>query len=179
MFEVLALATCRNLASPVMRKLAAALAVQAASVMMLLAPPMTQGASAAVSCVSVGPSFSNALLPGQCITSPNRLYTLVMQGDGNLVLYRSSGGKACWASSWGGGGFRAGDRAIFTTIGVPIFNTGDTEYGLAVGHYTWGPFFSATWRWDNGDFHLGNRNYNVNVNDRGQFWVAYDFLGSC
>jgi hypothetical protein len=158
------------------RIFAATIAV-AALIMLTLIVPTT--ASAAVRCTSVGSSFSSVLTPGHCIKSPNGKYVLVMQQDGNLVLYRSSGGAACWASSWGGGSYHAGDEAIFTTVGVPIYNSGDTEYGLAVGHYVWGPFFNATWRYDNGDFHLAQRTYNVNVNDRGQLWVAYDRIGSC
>jgi hypothetical protein len=37
------------------------------------------------------------LLPGQSLQSSNRFHTLVMQGDGNFVLY--SLGRAVWASS--------------------------------------------------------------------------------
>jgi ABC-type nitrate/sulfonate/bicarbonate transport system substrate-binding protein len=35
------------------------------------------------------------------LTSPNGQSTLVMQGDGNLVLYRA-GGKVCWATATDG-----------------------------------------------------------------------------
>lgn len=143
-----------------------------AALLQLAAP-----ASAVPSCVNQGSSFSSVMSSGHCIHSPNGQYVLIMQTDGNLVLYRSSGGAACWAS---GGSYRAGDKALFSQIGIPILG-GDTEYGLAVGHDA-GPgnaFFSASWRYDNGDFHVGDRSYNVNVNDGGQFYVAYDRIAGC
>jgi hypothetical protein len=40
------------------------------------------------------------LVPGQSVTSQNGGYSLVMQPDGNLVLYK--GGKALWSSNTGG-----------------------------------------------------------------------------
>lgn len=53
-----------------------------------------------------GPSSAESTLyqgwglqPGQGITSPNGEYTLVMQGDGNLVFYRNSDGGVRWHSN--------------------------------------------------------------------------------
>lgn len=40
------------------------------------------------------------LSAGSSITTPDGQATLVMQGDGNLVMYSNSGGGALWASSW-------------------------------------------------------------------------------
>lgn len=37
------------------------------------------------------------ILPGQGLTSPNGVYTLILQGDGNLVVY--SCGRPAWSSS--------------------------------------------------------------------------------
>jgi hypothetical protein len=43
-----------------------------------------------------------SLHPGQQLRSNNGRYTLVMQHDGNLVLYEP-GGKAAWdTGTWGG-----------------------------------------------------------------------------
>lgn len=52
-----------------------------------------------------------SLSSGQQLTSPNSRTTLVMQGDGNLVLYESvpPGRVAVWASATDG---RAGSRAV-------------------------------------------------------------------
>jgi hypothetical protein len=53
--------------------------------------------------LSICPAIANTLVPGQelklgdTIVSNNRQYTLILQHDGNLVLYRSGGG-ALWAT---------------------------------------------------------------------------------
>ena len=41
---------------------------------------------------------------GDSITSANGQYRLVMQGDGNFVLYRTSDGRALWAANTMGSG---------------------------------------------------------------------------
>ena len=68
-------------------------------------------AHAAVYCNPRGTSISGGgvLAGNDCLR--NGIYNLVMQGDGNLVLYKS--GTACWASSWEENGrHRAGDKAF-------------------------------------------------------------------
>jgi hypothetical protein len=42
------------------------------------------------------------LFAGQSVLSPNGAYKLIMQGDGNLVLYESSTSKAAWNTGTGG-----------------------------------------------------------------------------
>src|SRR5262249_25956611 len=42
------------------------------------------------------------LNPGQSIHSANGQYTLILQPDGNLVLYKAAGGPALWASNTNG-----------------------------------------------------------------------------
>ena len=53
------------------------------------------------------------LMPGERIESPNKRFRLVMQGDGNLVLYRD-GRHAIWASDTSGA---AGSRAVMQSDG--------------------------------------------------------------
>lgn len=48
--------------------------------------------------VPPGTALPAQLVAGATVKSPNGLYTLVMQGDGNLVTYDSSG-RATWASA--------------------------------------------------------------------------------
>lgn len=47
---------------------------------------------------SVSASQNVYLYPGSSIVSPSGVYTLIFQGDGNLVLYKSGQTKAVWAS---------------------------------------------------------------------------------
>ena len=47
---------------------------------------------------------TQSLLTGDTLTSTGRGYQLVMQTDGNLVLYRLSDSKALWASNTQGSG---------------------------------------------------------------------------
>lgn len=137
--------------------------------------------AAAPSCTSVGSSFNTVLTAGHCIVSPNKKYKLIMQTDGNLVLYRAGGGAACWASSWGGGGHRAGDKARFSVLTIGINGlVADYEYALAVGHNAWSGLFWATYRYDVVfSTHIGNLYLNVNVNDKGELWVGYRRIGAC
>lgn len=58
---------------------------------------------------------SGAELPrGQSIVSRNGLYQLIMQDDGNLVLYRTSTGAPLWATGTDGLAIR---RAVMQTDG--------------------------------------------------------------
>lgn len=45
---------------------------------------------------SLGPN--ECLAPGEFLTSSNGCFKLILQGDGNLVIYRQSNGKATWSS---------------------------------------------------------------------------------
>jgi len=55
------------------------------------------------------------LTAGKSIVSPNGKYTLLMQHDGNLVLYRP--GVAVWATSWLGVALIPGSRAVMQPDG--------------------------------------------------------------
>lgn len=67
-----------------------------------------------------------SLTSGQSLISPNRAFTLIMQGDGNLVIYRS--GQAQWASSTSGAGNWVvmqgdGNLVIYTAAGKPLWDS--------------------------------------------------------
>jgi hypothetical protein len=68
------------------------------------------------------------------ITSNNGLFTLVMQGDGNLVLYRTDNRSAPWASNtWGSPANRAvmqgdGNFVVYGPDGHPYWNSGTAGY---------------------------------------------------
>jgi hypothetical protein len=73
-----------------------------------MVPGVALGASSAgaavTTCGSGLPSSGSALAtgvlnPGQCLTSPSGRYQLIMQSDGNLVLYDVSSGGSTWSSN--------------------------------------------------------------------------------
>lgn len=78
-----------------------------------------------------------ALAAGQAIEAPNRDVELVMQGDGNLVLYRGAGdrGSPLWASNTSDPGSRAimqhdGNLVIYGPGGEPRWASGtDGNHG--------------------------------------------------
>lgn len=68
------------------------------------------------------------LLPGQFRASPDGAYTLTMQDDGNLVLYRTATQKPLWASYTASpGAFAAmqddGNLVIYSAADQPLFAT--------------------------------------------------------
>jgi hypothetical protein len=77
-----------------------------------------------------------SILAGQEMTTPNRNYHLVMQGDGNLVLYRSNG-SAVWATNTAGSGAsyltmqEDGNLVLYTSSGQAIWNTHTNGRGLS------------------------------------------------
>ncbi len=64
---------------------------------------------------------NGTLTEGQYLHSPNGQYQLIMQGDGNLVVY--SGGTAIWASSTAG---HPGARAVMQGDGNLVVYLGST-----------------------------------------------------
>ena len=62
------------------------------------------------------------LQPGQFLRSQNGAYTLIMQGDGNLVLYTASGQPLWHTNTWG----RPGAYAIFQGDGNFVVYQGST-----------------------------------------------------
>ena len=75
------------------------------------------------------------LYPGDILYSPSHAYRLVMQGDGNLVLYR--GGKALWSSKTNGhNGANAvmqgdGNFVVYLS-GKAIWNSGTDHHSGAI-----------------------------------------------
>lgn len=70
-----------------------------------------------------------SLTAGESINSPNGLTTLVMQSDGNLVLYRLADGYPLWHSqSWNHPGAAAamqtdGNLVVYGPVGEVLFHT--------------------------------------------------------
>ncbi|HWO21841.1 MAG TPA: M12 family metallopeptidase [Kofleriaceae bacterium] len=70
------------------------------------------------------------LSPDQSIVSNSGAYRLVYQGDGNLVLYRTSNGAPLWASNTNGvaagGCFMQpdGNLVVYRSDGVPVWASG-------------------------------------------------------
>jgi Alpha-lytic protease prodomain len=78
----------------------------------------------AATCGRLNPG--GALGTDQSISSCSGRFTLVMQGDGNLVLYDNTSGAALWASWTFGAGFAAymqsdGNLVIYTPEGQPVW----------------------------------------------------------
>ena len=70
------------------------------------------------------------LLVGGAIRSPDGRYALIMQGDGNLVLYKTPTSKPIWSSNtWDTGGVKAvlqydGNFVVYTVNNSPRWNSG-------------------------------------------------------
>jgi hypothetical protein len=62
---------------------------------------------------------------GQQLLSPDSWFTLVMQADGNLVLYRNSDRKPLWATGTTGGSRAVmqgdGNLVVYTSFGVAVW----------------------------------------------------------
>jgi hypothetical protein len=67
--------------------------------------------------------------PDQPLTSPNGRYRFVYQGDGNLVLYRTSDGAALWASATDGTSIGVcimqgdGNLVIYDAGAIPVWSS--------------------------------------------------------
>ncbi|MBT9586724.1 hypothetical protein IV102_25500 [bacterium] len=76
----------------------------------------------------------DSLLPGSSLQSPNGQYQLVMQEDGNLVLY-TRGGGVLWASQTSGqrgarGEFQAdGNLVVYAQDGRPVWSSATSAQG--------------------------------------------------
>ncbi|MFI6144689.1 hypothetical protein [Streptomyces sp. NPDC051109] len=114
----------------------------------------------AAACRNIGTSFTDKLIPGQCIShGANRLE---MQYDGNLVLY--SGSRACWASGTDG------------TDGVYAEFSGDWKPDS--------PYLSLESQFGQlrkyrGKYTGLHKTGNVSINDKGEVWIAYGKLAGC
>ena len=63
-----------------------------------------------------------SLLPGQTLQSDNRLYTLTLQPDGNVVL-RDSESKPLWRTNTGGGLIHPRDFIMQTDGDLVLYDT--------------------------------------------------------
>jgi hypothetical protein len=110
---------------------------------------------------TVGSSFNDRLLPNQQIA--NNGNRLVMQSDGNLVLYANTG-RVCWASGTNG---LSGVYAKYSgdwRIDSPWMSL-ESPYGQLRkwrGGYTW-----------------TKKTGNVSINARGEVWIAYKLFVRC
>ncbi len=122
---------------------------------------MIVGASPAHADVYAGTLFKT-LPSDHYILSTNGNYKLIMQTDGNLVLYRKSGGSwaACWGSNtWG--------QSISAAV---LDRTSTTQARLTVGSIPLYGYIPPGVSW---------ANINVNVNNSGKLYVAYTVVASC
>jgi len=67
------------------------------------------------------------LQPGQFLRSQNGLYTLIMQGDGNLVLYNTAGQPLWHTNTWGFPGayliFQGDGNVVIYYGSYPLWHT--------------------------------------------------------
>lgn len=74
-----------------------------------------------------GLNSGQVILPGEFIRSGNWKYHLILQGDGNLVLYPPSG-PALWSSATNSGTFLGmqgdGNLVLYNANKVPVWHTG-------------------------------------------------------
>ena len=68
-----------------------------------------------------------SLLPGQSLQSDNRLYTLTMQPDGNVVL-RDSESKPLWRTGTGGGQIDPRDFIMQTDGNLVLYDTSGQQH---------------------------------------------------
>lgn len=152
----------RGKVRPVMtvRNTTRAWAFAVVSVLAVAAVPGGQVSAAtgrAAACRSIGASFTDKMIPGQCIT--NGANRLEMQYDGNLVLY--SGSRACWASG---------------TDGVYAEFSGDWKPDS--------PYLSLESQFGQlrkyrGKYTGLHKTGNVSINSNGEVWIAYGKLAGC
>ncbi|MER5884131.1 hypothetical protein ABT160_09900 [Streptomyces sp. NPDC001941] len=134
------------------------LATVAATIAPAAAP---HGAQAhAADCRGIGSSFSDRLLPGQCLRNGNN--RLEMQYDGNLVLY--SGDRACWASGTEG------------TDGVYAQYSGDWKFDS--------PYMSLESQFGQlrkyrGKYTGLHKSGDISLNGKGEVWIAYERFAGC
>lgn len=111
--------------------------------------------------VYVGSSFNGTLRTGEYILSTNGHYKLIMQTDGNLVLYRGGYPRSGWTACWGSGTF--GETSAEYMLWTPqdaVLRIGNLYMlGDLAGH----PFSDT----------------NVSVNNSGVLYVAYSQQAWC
>ena len=134
--------------------------------------------AAAPSCWNRGAELQpgSVLNPGECLQSGNGSYRLIMQKDGNLVLYVTSTGRACWASSWSNGGhYVAGDKMYFTTLTVGYVT--DSKVRVMPQGAVFAIRYQVTYS-DTRPPGVG-RSYTASLNNYGEFWIGWDLHRKC
>lgn len=112
------------------------------------------------SCIKIGESFNDRLIPGQCIQ--NGEYIFEMQYNGNLVLY--SANHICWSSG------------TDETDGVYVKYSGDREIDSPQMSLE-SPFGQL--RKYKGKYTELNKTGDVSINSKGEIWIAYEKLIGC
>jgi hypothetical protein len=124
-------------------------------------------------CVNRGTNIGGggAMNMGECLRSSNGAYTLVMQRDGNLVLYATrDGGIACWASNTVG-------RGVQMRVHVNRFTSDYVETTMQLQLSSW-PWVRS-WTYGNVEPPFADYSYNVSINNSGQLWIGWDRHASC
>jgi hypothetical protein len=118
----------------------------------------------------------SVLNPGECLQSYNGSYQLIMQTDGNLVLYRTSNWSPCWASSWERNNqYYRGDKMFFSVLTIGYYSESKIIVAPTRGDYT--PSYGITYS----DTRPPGvpRSYTASLSNSGQFWVGWDLHRSC
>lgn len=127
-------------------------------------------AHATPTCTHKGTTVSDGgvLLPNECLS--NNGYYLVMQGDGNLVLYDDT--HACWAMTWVNGNHRrVGDHLYFRMLISFNFITARVVVGTHADPTTW---VKETY-----DAGVATREANLSLNSKGQMYIGQAKEASC
>jgi hypothetical protein len=120
-----------------------------------------------IHCTSIGYGLDGNMTEGQCFNSVNDAYTVVMQGDGNLVAYRVSDHKVCWSSGTAGANgtsTKAFAQAAYNVSGHPI----------ALMVYSFSPKVGGKVYYGSS----GPTSLTVSENNRGVLYVGYTPLPS-
>ncbi|MFK8906520.1 hypothetical protein [Streptomyces sp. YS-3] len=154
----------RNLSRTCVFAFAGLLATVTSSACPVSAAPASAEARAvarAAECRGIGTSFTDRMLPGQCLR--NGGYRLEMQYDGNLVLY--SGSRVCWASGTDG------------TDGVYAKFSGDWK--LDSPYMTLESQFGELRKYRGKYTYLHKTGGDVSLNNKGEVWIAYGKMAGC
>ncbi|KAF9915662.1 hypothetical protein FBU30_001836 [Linnemannia zychae] len=101
------------------------------------------------------------MIPGECLM--NGVYMLVMQYDGNLVLY--NGNRPCWSSGTDG------------TDGVYAVFSGD--WAIDSPNFKLESPFGELRRYRGGYTYLHKTGANVSLNGKGEVWVGWQRVFWC
>jgi len=107
---------------------------------------------------------NETLFSGETVWSPNAAYRLIMQTDGNLVVYGPGG--ALWSSRTSGTDNRVvmqgdGNLVIYTPANSPLWYTGTSWAGSTLSVQSDGntvmytgttPLWATSWHWQRGEF---------------------------